>query len=69
MTDNNNGKQKISVTKNGPYIVTGRVPLVKGSTNEAFPAQETYALCRCGKSKKKPFCDGSHIKEKFNDEE
>ncbi|HYL28278.1 MAG TPA: CDGSH iron-sulfur domain-containing protein, partial [Candidatus Nitrosotalea sp.] len=28
-----------------------------------------YALCRCGKSKNKPFCDGTHWYEKFSDDE
>jgi CDGSH-type Zn-finger protein len=72
-------KYKIRVTKNGPYIVTGGVPLAeqhikidKDGQNHGwqeghkYPPQETYALCRCGKSKNKPFCDGSHTKHNFN---
>ena len=68
---------KIKITKNGPYIVTGNVPLgeliiVEGKNgNEyregrTFPLKEEYALCRCGKSKNMPFCDGSHITSKFD---
>ena len=34
-----------------------------------LPAQETYALCRCGRSKKKPFCDGTHARVKFDGSE
>lgn len=71
---------KIQVTKNGPYMVTGNVPLFKliikcdGTTNlpvewllaEKYKTQNTYALCRCGQSSNKPFCDGTHIKINFN---
>jgi CDGSH-type Zn-finger protein len=71
--------QRIKVTKDGPYIVTGNVPLeqeniVIGGDGEpscwekgpSFPHGETYALCRCGASKTKPFCDGSHFAEAFD---
>ena len=64
---------RIKVLKDGPYEVTGNVPLreMKIGANEAgestrwvdgktFKTEETYHLCRCGKSKNKPFCDGSH---------
>jgi CDGSH-type Zn-finger protein len=67
------GKPRITVTKNGPYLVTGGVPLAKqtivtdgegGSQEwregEAVPREENYELCRCGHSNTKPFCDGSH---------
>ena len=64
---------RIKVLKDRPYEVTGNVPLreMKIGANEAgestrwvdgktFKTEETYHLCRCGKSKNKPFCDGSH---------
>jgi CDGSH-type Zn-finger protein len=70
---------KVVVSKNGPYLVTGSVPLAKqtivsdkdgGSQawkeSDAYPVQASYALCRCGHSKTKPFCDGSHSKMKFD---
>ena len=73
---------KIKVTENGPYLVTGGIPLSEemigtdeeGSSAEwrqskEYPLQESYALCRCGKSKTPPYCDGSHIKTKFNGKE
>ncbi len=68
----------VIVTKNGPYIVTGNIPLSKmtiGTNSDGdsekweqgktFPIQEKYALCRCGQSKQKPFCDGTHAKIGF----
>ncbi len=62
---------KIKIIKNGPYIVTGNVPIeekliVFENANYAYangrelPQAETYALCRCGHSKNMPFCDGFH---------
>jgi CDGSH-type Zn-finger protein len=66
-------KVRVTVTENGPYVVTGGVPLAKqtivadadgGSEawreGEAIRHRETYQLCRCGTSRTKPFCDGSH---------
>ncbi len=70
---------KITVSSNGPYIITGSVPLMvmeicnddEGNCRtwrkvKEFPMQEQYALCRCGHSKTKPFCDGTHVKIHFN---
>jgi CDGSH-type Zn-finger protein len=70
---------KVQVAKDGPYVVTGGLPLTKQTigTNaagesvrwvagQAYPAQAQYALCRCGHSASKPFCDGSHSKVGFD---
>ena len=75
-------KFKIKVTENGPYVVTGGVPLkinkvvldTKGvpyewKAGEKFAVEESYELCRCGKSKTMPFCDGTHEHISFNGSE
>lgn len=54
----------IKVNNNGPYVISGEVLLVDASGN-AFTKNETFALCRCGHSANKPFCDGSHKGEGF----
>jgi CDGSH-type Zn-finger protein len=48
----------IQVRNNGPYAVRG-VKLIDQDGNE-IPAPESFALCRCGQSSNKPFCDGTH---------
>jgi CDGSH-type Zn-finger protein len=71
--------KKITISKNGPYLVSGSVPLAfqtigvnKGGEStewiegDALPASAQYALCRCGQSKTKPFCDGTHAKIGFD---
>jgi CDGSH-type Zn-finger protein len=55
---------KIEMTKNGPLIVTGPVEL-KDSDGNSYPAKQRMALCRCGASTTKPFCDGTHSKIGF----
>jgi len=72
-------KMQIKILKNGPYMVSGGVPLLEqvittdeaGHTRELldikeYPQKERYILCRCGASKKKPYCDASHTKAGFN---
>ncbi len=54
----------INIIKNGPLIVNGPVEL-KDSDGKAHPAQNRMALCRCGASTEKPFCDGTHSKIGF----
>jgi CDGSH-type Zn-finger protein len=56
----------VTVTKDGPYVVTGGIELVEEVMGEGA-SQEHYALCRCGGSKNKPFCDGTHWHIKFTD--
>ncbi len=52
----------IRCRENGPLVVLGTVKVVDHLGNEFSPpiGKETIALCRCGHSKNKPFCDGSH---------
>lgn len=57
---------EIVVRKNGPYLVTGTVQL-KDYEGNPIECQETVALCRCGHSGNKPFCDGSHKQVGFDD--
>jgi CDGSH-type Zn-finger protein len=72
-------KSKIVVSKNGPYLVSGGLPLRKeisvvGEEGEpekwemgkAYPARANYALCRCGRSGNQPFCDGTHTRVGFD---
>jgi CDGSH-type Zn-finger protein len=57
----------ITVTKNGPYAVVGGVDLVNVARGRGA-STEHYTLCRCGASKNKPFCDGSHWDVSFSDD-
>jgi CDGSH-type Zn-finger protein len=61
------GPPSIRVRKNGPYEVRGGVPLRSPFWMEQASWQ-IYTLCRCGKSKNKPFCDGSHWRVNFKDD-
>lgn len=57
----------ITVTKDGPYAVVGGVQLLELSRGQGASA-EHYTLCRCGASKNKPLCDGTHASIGFRDE-
>jgi CDGSH-type Zn-finger protein len=61
-------KPTIKPTKNGPYQVTGCAVLKNYADGASFDATGTVALCRCGGSKSKPFCDGTHGTNGFTDE-
>jgi len=52
-------KVKIQVKKNGSVRVTGTVDFVDAEGN-VIETKTDFSLCRCGASKEKPFCDGSH---------
>jgi CDGSH-type Zn-finger protein len=45
---------------NGPYLVRGDFRLTDPDGREIDPRRRTIALCRCGASRRKPFCDGTH---------
>ena len=71
---------KIVVSKDGPYLVSGNIPLdmqiitpnKEGfswdwkKTKEYDTKKSDYSLCRCGQSRNKPFCDGTHTKIRFD---
>ena len=63
-SDASGGRLAVQPVKDGPLIVTGNLTLVAGSGREAWHG-EKVALCRCGQSKNKPFCDGTHSKAGF----
>lgn len=69
--------KKIKIVKNGPYLVSGDIPLSEmniqinslGNYYEKIrdiPVEGQYALCRCGRSKNMPFCDGTHHSVDFD---
>ena len=57
----------ITPSDDGPYIVKGGAKLVDADGKE-FETKGTIALCRCGQSSNKPFCDGTHNKAGFENE-
>jgi CDGSH-type Zn-finger protein len=70
---------KIKISKKGPYLIYGKLPIQKmliiadsdGTATEwqrgiKYPLRKIYSLCRCGQSKNKPFCDGTHVTSNFD---
>lgn len=58
------GPLAITPRENGPLFLSGNVRIVAADGSSAWEGTKT-ALCRCGMSKNKPFCDGSHRAEKW----
>ena len=58
-------RTKVIAFDDGPYPVKGPVVLLGAVGNEFFTQRATVALCRCGRSTNKPFCDGTHKKVGF----
>ncbi len=54
----------IQAKDNGPFIVKGDAFITDGS-GQSFETKDPIALCRCGVSGKRPFCDGTHAKIGF----
>jgi CDGSH-type Zn-finger protein len=59
----------ITASENGPYLVTGGIEIVGHASRAEEVSEEHCTLCRCGSSKNKPFCDGSHWSIGFEDED
>ena len=58
----------IFIAPNGPYVVSGCPDLLDTNWREGASKQQ-YTLCRCGTSKNKPYCDGSHWSVEFTDDD
>jgi CDGSH-type Zn-finger protein len=56
----------VTITKDGPYSITGGIELLGHDVGQGG-STEHFTLCRCGASKNKPFCDGSHWAVGFKD--
>lgn len=54
---------EIKATKNGPLLIPGPMAFVDENGQEHMLEGKVIALCRCGRSANKPFCDGSHKKD------
>ena len=56
----------VRLRKNGPYVIDSDEVTVVDWNGEAYPIdRRPIALCRCGASTKKPFCDGTHSRVGF----
>lgn len=56
----------ITATPNGPFIIEGEYKLIDREGKGEI-RKDRIALCRCGRSYKQPFCDGTHRKIHYND--
>lgn len=57
----------VEVSANGPLLVYGNIT-IKNKNGEEIKKNKVTALCRCGASANKPYCDGTHVKIGFKDE-
>ena len=64
---NSNRDMKVRVRDNGPLVLVGPIEVIDAEGNPlALPTNKpAVALCRCGASKNKPFCDGAHKEAGF----
>ena len=66
-SDESGGALSIQPIKDGPVMVKGNVTIVSSSGRLSWNGKQV-ALCRCGESANKPFCDGQHKKVGFKSE-
>ena len=60
-------RPQIKPAPNGPLLVQNMDKIVRYADGKAYEGDGTIALCRCGGSKNKPFCDGTHSNNGFTD--
>ena len=68
MSESNGDLPVIKVTENGPYVLEGEVEVLDAVGEDVSKDGKAF-LCRCGHSRNKPFCDGSHNKIDFDGSE
>ena len=61
-------KTEVSFIKNGPIIIKGSFKVIDVDKNEII-TEKTASFCRCGHTKNRPFCDGTHLKSDFKIDE
>jgi CDGSH-type Zn-finger protein len=79
LEDAADNRQAIRILPDGPYVVPAGIPLVRQTIRrdetgfpsgwqeqERYHIEGPYRLCRCGQSRNKPFCDGSHLSAGFD---
>lgn len=59
-TADDDARATVTPYRNGPYLVRGAFAILDQDGNEIERRRGTVALCRCGRSQSKPFCDGTH---------
>jgi CDGSH-type Zn-finger protein len=61
------GHERVTITpyRDGPLLVRGDFELLDQNGEPIDPGRGTVALCRCGKSRLRPFCDGTHKLVRF----
>ncbi len=58
---------RVQILKDGPALITGNFIIRDAKKKKIKVDNEVAAICRCGASKKKPFCDGTHLAAGFKD--
>jgi CDGSH-type Zn-finger protein len=66
MADESTNEIVVNVRDNGPYLIAGAVKVLDAEGNPLAFQGTTVALCRCGQSGNKPFCDGTHRGASFD---
>lgn len=61
------GSSKVQILKDGPILISGDFVILDAQKRQIETETEVAAICRCGASKKKPFCDGNHTRIGFKD--
>ena len=56
---------KVTIIENGPCLISGKATYLDADGNTQTTDRDNVALCRCGLSGNKPFCDGSHRTSDF----